>query len=37
MQLKARTRHRDESLAELAENVENLVRLAYLEAAEAMV
>ena len=37
MQLKARTRHRDESLAELAENVENLVCLAYLEAAEAMV
>ena len=37
MRLKARTRHRDESLAELAEDVEHLVRLAYPEAAESMV
>ena len=37
MRLKARTRRRDESLAELAEDVEHLVRLAYHEAAEAMV
>ena len=32
-----RTRRRDESLAELTEDVEHLVRLAYPEAAEAMV
>ena len=37
MRLKARTRRRDESLAELAEDVEHLVRLAYPEAAESMV
>ena len=37
MRLKARTRRRDESLAELAEDVEHLVRLAYPEAAEGMV
>ena len=37
MRLKARTRRRDESLAELAEDVEHLVCLAYPEAAEAMV
>ena len=37
MQLKARTRRRDESLEELAEDVEHLVHLAYPEAAEAMV
>ena len=36
MRLKARTCHRDESLAELAEDVEHLVCLAYPEAAEAM-
>ena len=35
MRLKARTRCRDENLAELAEDVEHLVRLAYPEAAEA--
>ena len=37
MRLKARTRRREETLAELAEDVERLVRLAYPEAAEAMV
>ena len=37
MRLKARTRRREESLAELAEDVERLVRLAYPEADEAMV
>ena len=37
MQLKARTRHRDESPAEYAEDVEHFMRLAYPEAAEAMV
>ena len=37
MQLKARTRCRDESLEELAEDVEHLVHLAYSEVAEAMV
>ena len=37
MQLKARTHRREESLAELAEDVEHLVRLAYPEVAEAMV
>ena len=38
MWLKARARRRDASLAELAaEDVERLVRLAYPEAAEAMV
>ena len=37
MRLKARTRCREETLAELAEDVERLVRLAYPEAAEAMV
>ena len=37
MRLKARTWRRDESLAELAEDVENLVRLAFPEAAEVMV
>ena len=35
--MKARTRRRDESLAELAEDVQHLVHLAYPEAAEAMV
>ena len=35
--LKARSRRREESLAELAEDVERLVRLAYPEAAESMV
>jgi len=35
--LKARSRRREETLAELAEDVERLVRLAYLEAAESMV
>ncbi len=34
MRLKARTRRRDESLAELAEDVERLVRLAYPNASE---
>jgi len=37
MQLKARTRCRDESLSELAEDIEHLVRLAYPEAADSMV
>ena len=37
MWLKARTRRRDESLAELAEYVEHLMHLAHPEAAEAMV
>jgi len=37
MRLKARSRRRDETLAELAEDVERLVRLAYPEATEAMV
>ena len=37
MRLKARSRHRDETLADLAEDVERLVRLAYPEATEAMV
>lgn len=37
MRLKARTRRREETLTELAVDVERLVRLAYLEAAEAMV
>ena len=37
MRLKARTRRREESLAELAEDVERFVRLAYSEADEAMV
>jgi len=36
-QLKARSRRREEILTELAEDVERLVRLAYLEAAESMV
>ena len=35
--LKARSRRREETLAELAEDVERLVRLAYPEAAESMV
>ena len=37
MRLKARTRRRDESLSELAEDIEHLVRLAYPEAADSMV
>ena len=37
MRLKARTRRREESLAELAEDVERLVRLAYPDATESMV
>ena len=37
MWLKARIRRRDESLAELTENVKHLMHLAYPEAAEAMV
>jgi len=37
MRLKARSRRRDETLAELAEDVERLVHLAYPEATEAMV
>ena len=37
MWLKATTRRRDESFAELAEDVEHLMRLAYPKAAEAMV
>ena len=37
MRLKARTRRREESLVELAEDVERLVHLAYPEAAEPMV
>lgn len=37
MRLKARTRRREESLAELAEDVERLMHLAYPEAAESMV
>ena len=37
MRLKARSRRREETLAELAEDVERLARLAYPEATEAMV
>ena len=37
MKLKARTRRREESLPELAEDIEHLVRLAYPDAAETMV
>ena len=37
MRLKARTRRRDESLSELAEDIEHLVRLAYPEAADSVV
>ena len=37
VRLKARTRRREETLPELAEDIEQLVRLAYLEAAESMV
>lgn len=37
MRLKARTRRREETLPELAEDVERLVRLAYPDAAEPMV
>ena len=37
MKLKARTRRREESLPELAEDIERLVRLAYPDAAESMV
>ena len=37
MQLKARTHYREETLAELVEDIEHLVRIAYPEAAEAMV
>ena len=37
MRLKARTRGKEETLAELAEDVERLVRLAYPDATEAMV
>ena len=37
MRLKARSRRREEALAELAEDVERLARLAYPEATEAMV
>ena len=37
MKLKARTCQREESLPELSENVERLVRLAYPDAAESMV
>ena len=35
--LKARSRRREETLTELAEDVDRLVRLAYPEAAESMV
>jgi len=37
MRLKARSRHREETLAELAEDVERLTHLAYPDATEAMV
>jgi len=37
MQLKARSWHREETLEELAEDVERLARLAFPEATEAMV
>ena len=37
MKLKARTRRREESLPELAKDIERLVRLAYPDAAETMV
>ena len=37
IKLKARTRRREESLPELAEDIERLVRLAYPDAAETMV